>query len=245
MFDVYVTPNLITRLHAPIEPDLEYVTSMQCRCLHLHPSGVGLNKHGDIVAYLYSTNSGRFFDHGKHGWKEQKYDYSPASQNCKKGSKQPDMRQFGALKCHLLVAHAWIGKRPKGMVCDHKDTNLMNWRANNLEWVFPAENYRRAGIARKLRKVGVDPKRVHTNILDGIFKLPDELIDTLIVTFLWLSQYKYGDVPLDYQTLNLTIAAALDYCERMQKSDVRYKVSELEIINSKSVILPSRAKNKN
>ena len=34
MFDVYVTPNLIKRLHAPLEPDLEYVTQMQCRCLH-------------------------------------------------------------------------------------------------------------------------------------------------------------------------------------------------------------------
>ena len=86
MFDVYVTPNLIKRLLAPLEPDLVYVTQMQCRCLHLRPSGVGLNKHGDIVAYLYSTNSGRFFDRGKDGWVEQKSGYSPAMQNSKTGS---------------------------------------------------------------------------------------------------------------------------------------------------------------
>ena len=212
MFDVYVTPNRIKRLHAPLEPDLEYVTSMQCRCLHLHPSGVGLNKHGEIVAYLYSTNSGRFFDRDKDGWVEHKYSYSPSMQNYKKGSKQPIMRNFNNLKCHLLVAHAWHGARPEGMVCDHKDTNLMNWRADNLEWVFPAENTRRAGIARKLRGVGIDPKLIYPNILDGIFKLPDELIGTLTGTFLFFSQTDFGNKELNITNINACLLAALDHC---------------------------------
>lgn len=217
MFDVYVTPNLIKRLHAPIEPDLEYVISMQCRCLHLRPCAVGLNGDGEIAAYLYCTFSGRFFDCGKHGWVEHKYGYSPAMQNSKTGSIHPNMRSFGDLQCHLLVAHAWHGARPEGMVCDHKDTNLMNWRASNLEWVWPAENYRRAGIARKLRGVGIDPKRLDTNLLDGIFKLSDEHIGTLTCMFLHLSQTEFGDVELNLRSLNACVAAALDHTNKMSQ----------------------------
>ena len=212
MFDVYVTPNLIKRIHAPLEPDLEYVTSMQCRCLHLRPCEVGLNKDGEIAAYLYCTNSGRFFDRGKSGWVEQKYRFSPSSQNFKKGSCYPDMRNFGNLLCHLLVAHAWHGARPEGMVCDHKDTNIMNWHANNLEWVWPAENNRRAGISRKLRKIGINPELIFTNILDRIFKLPDDLIGTLIDMFLFLSKTDFGDQELNVTNLNATLAAALEHC---------------------------------
>ena len=212
MFDVYVTPFQIKRLHAPLEPDLEYVTQMQCRCLHLRPCEVGLNKDGEIAAWLYCTFSGRFFDRNKHGWKEQKFNYSPSSQSFRKGSSHPIMRNFGGLLCHLLVAHAWNGKRPEGKVCDHKDTNLMNWCANNLEWVTPAENYRRAGIARKLRKIGINPELIFTNILDRIFKLPDDLIGTLIDMFLFLSKTDFGDQELNVTNLNATLAAALEHC---------------------------------
>ncbi len=212
MFDVYVTPNLIKRLHAPLEPDLEYVTSMQCRCLHLRPCAVGLDKLGNEAAFLYCTFSGRFFDHSKDGWCEHKHHYPPAMRNYKKGSKQPNMANFGNLLCHLLVAHAWHGARPQGKVCDHKDTNLMNWRANNLEWVWPAENNRRAGIARKLRAIGIDPTLIYLNILDSIFKLPDELIGTLTGTFLFLSQTDFGNKELNITNINACLAEALNNC---------------------------------
>ncbi len=212
MFDVYVFPTLIDRLHAPLEPDLEYVTEMRCRCLHLRPCAVGLNKDGEIAAWLYCTPSGRFFDRCKGGWVEHKYSYSSGNKNYKKGSHYPNMHNFGHLLCHLLVAQAWHGSRPQGMVCDHKDTNLMNWHANNLEWVWPAENTRRAGISRKLRNVGINPELIYTNVLDRIFKLPDELIGTLTGTFLFLSQIDFGDKELSVTNLNACLLAALDEC---------------------------------
>lgn len=217
IFDGYVTPHLIKRLHAPLEPDLVYVTSMQCRFLHLHPCAVGLNKDGEIAAWLYCTYSGRFFDRGKDGWVEQRYQYSPGMQHHKGGSDYPQMSHFGCLDCHLLVAHAWHGARPEGKVCDHKDTNLMNWRADNLEWVTPAENSRRAGIARKLRGVGINPKRLDTHLLDSIFKLCDEHIGTLIARFLHLSHTDFGDVVLDIRSLNACVAAALDHTNKLSQ----------------------------
>ena len=215
MFDVYVTPNLIKRLHAPIEPDLEYVTAMQCRCLHLRPSGVGLNKHGEIVAYLYSTNSGRFFDHGKDGWGEHKYNYTPAMQNRQThGSDYPNMRHFGCLMCHLLVAHAWHGARPKGMVCDHLDTNILNLNADNLEWVFVPENNRRAGIAKRMRKAGIDPKRLTPTLMRGIYSLPteDDWVGVLIGVFLDLCHRDSSQMTIE--AIRRNVAKALDALQK-------------------------------
>jgi len=217
MFDVYVYPDQIKRTHAPIEPDLEYVPELKCRCLHLHPGAVGLDKDGNEVAYLYCTeHSGRFFDRGKEGWGELKYNYSPCSRNSKNGSKHPVMQNYRGLLCHLIVAHAWIGPRPEGKVCDHIDTNLLNMSADNLEWVTVPENNRRAKIAKQLRKIGIDPKRLYTRLLKGIFGLPDNYVGTVTGMFLWLSQNEFGDEPLDKTSLNATLAAALDYAyERM------------------------------
>lgn len=41
---------------------------------------------------------------------------------------------------HSLVAHVWIGKRPKGLFVNHKDTNKRNNRKSNLEYVTPQAN---------------------------------------------------------------------------------------------------------
>ena len=120
------------------------------------------------------------------------------------------MVHFGNLLCHLLVAHAWVGRRPKGKVCDHLDTNLLNLSADNLEWVTPAENNRRARIARRLRKAGINPKLLYTRLLKGIYRLPDECIGTLTGLFLFLSHYEFGDKSFDKFTLNACLAAALD-----------------------------------
>ena len=119
------------------------------------------------------------------------------------------MRCFGHLLCHLLIAHAWVGRRPKGKVCDHLDTNLLNLSADNLEWITPTENIRRAKIAKRLRKAGIDPKLIYTRLLKGIYHLPDECIDQLIGLFLYLSNYEFGDQQLDQFSLNSCLAAAL------------------------------------
>ena len=208
MFDVYLVPELIKRVHAPIEPDLEYVPALHCKCLHLHPCAVGLDKDGAIAAYLYCTNSGRFFDHGKNGWGEHKYVFNPAMQNYKRGSKQPCMRNFGCLLCHLLVAHAWIGPRPEGMVCDHLDTNLLNLCADNFEWVTVPENIRRAKIARRMRKIGLNPKRLTRALLRRIYALQQARID------MFLEYFKLccvaDDSDLSIENIRQNVATALD-----------------------------------
>jgi len=42
---------------------------------------------------------------------------------------------------HVLVANAFLGKRPKGKNVNHKDENKSNNMVNNLEWVTQKENY--------------------------------------------------------------------------------------------------------
>ena len=238
-FDVYVHDpfNAVKRVHSPLAPSLSPFEQLPlCEgaggcplplqqtppskggrgvsgaggVLHLRTCAEGLNKDGIVVAYLYSTHDGRFFDRSKDGWCEHKLAYGPGMQNHKGGSAYPVMRHFGDLLCHTLIAHAWIGKRPEGKVCDHLDTNPLNLCADNLEWVTPAENNRRARIAKRLRKAGIDPKLLHTRLLKGIYRLPDECIEQLIGLFLYLSHEEFGDDPLDKFTLNACLAAALD-----------------------------------
>lgn len=56
---------------------------------------------------------------------------------------------------HSLVAEAFIGKRPDGMECNHIDGDRTNNRADNLEWVTPAQNMAHAaanGLVRNGRR---------------------------------------------------------------------------------------------
>lgn len=45
---------------------------------------------------------------------------------------------------HSLVAATFIGPRPEGMQCNHKNRNKTDNRPENLEYVTPSENYRHA-----------------------------------------------------------------------------------------------------
>ena len=71
---------------------------------------------------------------------------------------------FGNLKCssraktnkmysvHVLVAEAFVGPPPHpDMMVDHGDSDKQNNRADNLQWVTPIENARRAKQAKPAR----------------------------------------------------------------------------------------------
>ena len=72
--------------------------------------------------------------------------------------------------CHTVMALTWIGPRPAGCECDHINGNIYDWRAENLQWVTPEENRKRAKLLRVLRSIGRDPKQMSREELLGIFR---------------------------------------------------------------------------
>lgn len=93
----------------------------------------------------------------------------------KKGYLLVDLGQQGRRKkrrtctVHSLVALAFHGPRPKGYEIDHKDHNKANNRPDNLEYVTPEENMRRAVAAGLM-----DARRVALGTQTGNAKLTDE-----------------------------------------------------------------------
>ena len=85
------------------------------------------------------------------------------------GTHYPFMRNFQNKHCHFLVAGAWYGPRPEGMVIDHLNGDILNWSADNLEYVTPEENRKRARLLRVLRSIGREPKLMSREELLSIF----------------------------------------------------------------------------
>lgn len=83
----------------------------------------------------------------------------------------PIMRNFTPHHCHTLVAGAWLGPRPEGMVIDHINGDIMDWSADNLEYVTPEENYHRAMWLRWFRSMGRDPRTMDREELKECFQL--------------------------------------------------------------------------
>lgn len=132
---------------------------------------------------LYCSREGKFYSvHNAEltddGWilREVKANFSPAMRtpgrhcfNGKRGCVYPIMRQYDKQMCHKLVALTWIGPRPEGMEIDHLNGDITNWSVDNLEYVTPAENRKRARLLRVLRSIGRDPKQMSREELLAIF----------------------------------------------------------------------------
>ena len=136
-------------------------------------------KQTNGTAKLYCSYDGHFYSLSQNGLNEVLPAFSPSKRACTRGSKHyvapgsryPAMVNFGGKNCHILVCTAWHGPRPtfidehgneKPMECDHLNANPYDFHADNLEWVTPAENRRRAKILRGLRSAGIEPEKAYT-----------------------------------------------------------------------------------
>ena len=145
----------------------------------------GADEQGVVTKTLYCTRDGRFFTRYADGWhkqepmtnslrRKQKVGYIPSPGSHYGTTDCPSMRNFGQKTCHRLVAYAWC-EHPacaktdplwyKRYECDHINGDHGNWTADNLQWVTPAENRRRAKLARCMRKIGIQPKWLYHSIL--------------------------------------------------------------------------------
>ena len=75
---------------------------------------------------------------------------------------------------NILVSHAvylaWVGPIPEGFVVDHLNGITTDNRAENLQAITPAENYKRAKLLRILRSNGREPRLMSRSELLQIFK---------------------------------------------------------------------------
>ena len=226
----YVDPRHFKRLHAPLDNILQWQPEFQGKCITLRPCEEGVNEDGTVKAVLYCTeNHNRFFDQDKDGfWNEQKPNYAPNRPNKKTGggANYACMRDYGALPCHLLVAHAWVENRYHYIkevwsekeqkmvpVCtkqvDHLDTNTLNNNASNLEYVDASENSRRRKITDRLKnKVGINPKLLTPTLCKGIYTLPEEMIEPFISTCSEI--FAKDPSPLSAEAIRLDVAQVLD-----------------------------------
>ena len=70
---------------------------------------------------------------------------------------------------HKVMALSWIGPRPKGWQVDHLNGDICNWSITNIRIVTIAENYRCAGILRRLRRDSIDPTCCSPDTLLALF----------------------------------------------------------------------------
>ena len=224
-FDVKVLPDLITRLHTPLVP---WLSSLTENCyVHLRPCVQGVDEDGAVVKYLYCTRDGRFFARGKDGWNEiLASNHTHIRHNKAVGGSAgcPQLQHHGQKYAHRCVAFAWLDvpedvrsqisdiRRQESEVkweVDHLNTDHENWTADNLQFVTAAENRRRGAIARRMRKIGLDPKLLTPTLCKGIYTLPEGRLEEFIGRFLFVS--KDLEAPMDVMSIRLCVATALDW----------------------------------
>ena len=141
-----------------------------------------------VQAPLYTTRDGRVFYLYRNRLCERvvktnrKNNYR---KRCTTGNVQGQrypfvMAQGKACYVHVLMALTWLGPRPivvnpKGeavrMEIDHLNGEILDWRADNLEWVTPKENHKRARLLKALRSQGCDPRMMSREELQEVFSV--------------------------------------------------------------------------
>ena len=144
----------------------------------------GYDEQGEIRSTLYCTRDGIFMQRKIDGWKELKPNtYPVTSRGASKGSRYPQMTNHNAINCHILVCTAFHGERPEGYECDHINGNKLDWSADNVRWVTKEENIRCGRYLKRLRKHGIDPKRLRYSLLLALYSLPMERFDMCLHLF--------------------------------------------------------------
>jgi len=118
---------------------------------------------------LYCTRCGHFFSLTRFGLREIKPRFKPPLNPKVCHTRYPFMHDYGDCTCHKLMAATWVGKRPAGVEIDHINGDILDWSADNLQYVTPAENIRRAKILRILRSTGQDPRCITRSQLLALF----------------------------------------------------------------------------
>ena len=80
--------------------------------------------------------------------------------NAHRKQKYLRMTSYGNILVHIAVAIVWIGPKPGDeFECDHLNGITTDNRVENLQWVTPAENRKRAVILRARRMIARDDRR--------------------------------------------------------------------------------------
>ena len=104
---------------------------------------------------LYCSADGRFFNHkGRELRPSVSRQHTWRSHNGISGSHYPSMRQYG--NCHILIALTWIGPRPEGYECHHRNGDMYDNRASNLIWLSRDDHRRYDAALRAALRHGLN-----------------------------------------------------------------------------------------
>ena len=162
---------LCIMIYKPISVDAYGFTDESQTVVRIYTEGGGMitAKRCPTNKPLYCTRDGHFLSLTKLGLREVKPCFAVPRDPRVCHTRYPFMRQFGNRTCHMLMALTWIGPRPEGYEVDHINGDMLDWSTDNLEYVTPKENIKRAKLLRVLRSIGRDPKQMSREELLSIF----------------------------------------------------------------------------
>ena len=120
---------------------------------------------------IYCSRSGLFLSYATGELKKVK-PYANRHFKSKRNvhSDYPKLQHYlGNARVHMLMALTWLGPIPSGHVVDHLNGDIFDWSLDNLQYVTPAENHKRARLLQVLRSIGRNPKKMSREELLEIF----------------------------------------------------------------------------